>query len=577
MPPKLYQKTRTQSTPPPPLEWTSVEEQVNTPEPEAPPKGPDPALALRLHRMITGDILEEQIYYEEQIIENEKLAQSTDLEYPEETKKFLALKTREYQQSIAACGEELTRRDHQGTIPVNGATAIDWTDKRAEIIGRLDVLSVFGERITLKKSGREYTGPCPFHEDKNPSFHLDPEKGLWHCFGCQAGGGLFDFVMQAEKISFTDALYQLGRRAGVELPARRGELIPPSPRTAEASAPPESTTRPARKTNWTIAELMATDFPDPSGPLPGIIPIGLTVLGGRPKQGKSWLMLQCAYALATGGRFLDHELAANKVIYYALEDSPRRLKDRLAKFDPAPDALIEFERELLPLDLEEGMDQIRAAAEDHYLIVIDTLGRAMPGRDFSKDGGLFAEVLGKLQTIAIEKNIAIVLILHTRKPAAMEHDPIDDILGSTQGLTAAPDCVLALYKEQGKTGARLQGRGRDFDDIDLTIEFDRITCAWQLVGITGEVVENEHETAILEAMQDLGKVQVSTIAKAIGKDRGNTSKRCANLWTRGLLKKEVLENITYYSSLNTPTQDTHTTQPTQPTQATQAIQGRLNA
>ena len=171
---------------------------------------------------------------------------------------------------------------------------------------------------------------------------------------------------------------------------------------------PESAAR--RKTNWTIPELMAADFPDPTGPLPGIIPTGLTILGGRPKRGKSWLMLQCAYALATGGKFLDHDLAKNKVIYYALEDSPRRLKDRLAKFEPDPDALIEFERELKPLHLG-GLDQIRAAAEDHYLIVIDTLGRSMPGRDFSKDAGLFADVLGQLQTIAIEKNIAIVVIL----------------------------------------------------------------------------------------------------------------------------------------------------------------------
>lgn len=549
MPTKLYTNKGTQSTPlpgaewKPPLEWIPEEEQVKTPEPEAPPAGPDPALVSRLRRMITGDILEEQIYYEEQIIENGKLSKSADLEYPEETQKFIALKTGEYQQSIAACEEELKRRDHQGTIPVNGATAIDWTDKRAEIKGRLDVLAVFGERVNLKKSGKEYVGLCPFHEDKNPSFHLNPEKGLWHCFGCQAGGSIYDFVMRADKISYTDALYQLGRGAGVELPARRGELISSSPGTTPA---PESTTLPARKTNWTIAELMATDFPDPSGPLPGIIPTGLTILGGRPKRGKSWLMLQCAYAVATGGRFLDHELAANKVIYYALEDSPRRLKDRLAKFDPAPDALIEFERELLPLDLKEGMDQIREAAEDHYLIVIDTLGRAMPGRDMSKDGGLFSEILGQLQTIAIEKNIAIVLILHTRKPAGMENDPIDDILGSTQGLTAAPDCVLALYREQGKAGARLQGRGRDFDDIDLTIEFDPITCAWQLVGITGEVVETENEGEILRAMADLGKVKPSTVAKELGMHRGNTSARMVKLWTAGKLRKEVISNETYY-------------------------------
>jgi hypothetical protein len=330
--------------------------------------------------------------------------------------------------------------------------------------------------------------------------------------------------------------------------------------------PPESMTQPARKTRWNISELLSTDFPDPTGPIPGIIPIGLTVLGGRPKRGKSWLMLQCAYSLAIGGKFLDHDLAINRVLYYALEDSPRRLKDRLAKFNPDPSALIEFERELKPLHLG-GLEQIDQTADHHYLIVIDTLGRAMPGKDFTKDGALFADVLGRLQGIAQAKNNSIVGILHTRKPTGLEHDPIDDILGST-GMTAAPDCVLALYKEQGKAGARLEGRGRDFDDIDLMIEFDPLTCAWQLIGATDDVRMSDDEAEILEAMPDLGKAKVSTIAKAIGKDRGNMSKRCVSLWTKGMLKKEVLDGVTYYYL---PTLHTHTTQGTQGTQDTQAV------
>jgi hypothetical protein len=308
---------------------------------------------------------------------------------------------------------------------------------------------------------------------------------------------------------------------------------------------PESTTQPRRKTRWNIGELFSTDFPDPVGPVPGLIPNGLTVLGGRPKRGKSWLMLQCAYSVSVGGKFLNHDMTKNRVLYYALEDTPRRLKDRLAKFNPEPSALIDFERELKPLHLG-GLEQIDLASDECSLIVIDTLGRAMPGRDFTKDGALFADVLGRLQTIALAKNIAIVLILHTRKPNGIEHDPVDDILGSTQGLTAAADCVLAIYREQGKTGARLQGRGRDFDDIDLTIEFDPITCAWQLVGITGEVIEGENENEILEAMSDLGKAKVSEIAKAINKHRGNTSTRCAKLWVKGLLQKEVIADVTYY-------------------------------
>jgi hypothetical protein len=306
----------------------------------------------------------------------------------------------------------------------------------------------------------------------------------------------------------------------------------------------ESMAQPAVKTHWNIGELLSTDFPDPTGPVPGIIPIGLTLLGGRPKRGKSWLMLQCAYSLAIGGKFLDHDLNIIPVLYYALEDTPRRLKDRLAKFNPDPSALIEFDRELKPLHLG-GIDQVDHAADNHTLIVIDTLARAMPGRDFTKDGALFADIMGRLQSIALTKNISIVIILHTRKPNGIEHDPIDDILGST-GMTASPDCVLALYREQGKPGALLQGRGRDFDDIDMTIEFDPFTCAWQLVGNTGEIRMTEKEQEILDALQDLGKAKVSTIATAIHDQRSNTDTRLKSLWTKGKVRKEVMENVNYY-------------------------------
>jgi hypothetical protein len=207
--------------------------------------------------------------------------------------------------------------------------------------------------------------------------------------------------------------------------------------------------------------------------------------------------------------------------------------------------------------------------------VIDTIRRAMPGKDFNKDGALFDDVLGQLQTMAQNKHISIIVVLHTRKSFGQDFDPIDDVLGST-GLTASADCVLAIYRQPNKTSTLFRGRHKDFGDIDLTIEFDPITNAWQLVGITGEVVEGENENEILEAMPDLGKAKVSEIAKAIGKDRANTGKRCAKLWVKALLRKDLISDIPYYylpSYMPThSTQDTHSTQPTQGTQGTQGTQ-----
>jgi DNA primase len=83
----------------------------------------------------------------------------------------------------------------------------------------LNPLELFREAIpTLKQTGRRWKGLCPFHNERTPSFNVDPEKGLWHCFGgCQTGGDVFAFVMRREGLNFGDALRLLADRAGVRL------------------------------------------------------------------------------------------------------------------------------------------------------------------------------------------------------------------------------------------------------------------------------------------------------------------------------------------------------------------------
>jgi hypothetical protein len=301
------------------------------------------------------------------------------------------------------------------------------------------------------------------------------------------------------------------------------------------------------KSHWTLEELAAAEFPEPDGPVPGIIPNGLTVLGGRPKRGKSWLMLQAGCSLGVGGMFLDHQLKLKKVLYYALEDRPRRLKERTARLGIPVYALIEFELALKPLQLG-GLAQVEQAARygGYQMIILDTIRRAMPGKDFNKDGALFDDILGQLQTLAQQTDTAIVTILHTRKSTAgFDPDPVDDVLGST-GLTASADCVLALYTEQGKKGATLKGRGRDLDDIDLALEFDKDTGCWQSNGESGEAKMKETEKEILAALEDLGKAQAHTIAKTLGKNYSNTHKIIAAMWTAGKIKKELYEGKTFF-------------------------------
>jgi DNA primase len=85
-------------------------------------------------------------------------------------------------------------------------------------------LEVIGRYVSLRRAGREYSGCCPFHDDKHPSFSFNEQKGLFYCFGCQASGDVIDFIRLIENCSFREALSILGLAPGaraVPSPKRR--------------------------------------------------------------------------------------------------------------------------------------------------------------------------------------------------------------------------------------------------------------------------------------------------------------------------------------------------------------------
>ncbi len=97
-----------------------------------------------------------------------------------------------------------------------------------EVKQRADIVDVISERVVLRKRGKDFVGLCPFHNEKTPSFSVSPSKQMYHCFGCQAGGNVFKFVMELDKRSFAEVVLDLARRYQVPVqtlePEQRQEL-----------------------------------------------------------------------------------------------------------------------------------------------------------------------------------------------------------------------------------------------------------------------------------------------------------------------------------------------------------------
>ena len=87
-----------------------------------------------------------------------------------------------------------------------------------ELVARSEISDVVSSYVTLTKKGSNLWGLCPFHNEKTPSFSVNQDKQIYHCFGCGKGGGVISYIMEIENLSFPDAVRFLAKRAGLEVP-----------------------------------------------------------------------------------------------------------------------------------------------------------------------------------------------------------------------------------------------------------------------------------------------------------------------------------------------------------------------
>ena len=217
----------------------------------------------------------------------------------------------------------------------------------------------------------------------------------------------------------------------------------------------------------TGSSLLEQDFPPLRYFVDEVLTEGLTILGGKPKKGKSYLSLDMSLAIAVGRQaFQKFDTEKSRVLYVSLEDGPRRLQNRLWKIQPnlktpeGLDFLYEFPR------LGDGaLEAIEHYAETYQVIILDVLGRILPQmqsvRKTMSEYQEFTEYLGPIQKFAQSAHIALLIIDHVRKAAA--EDIFDTIIGS-QGKWGTADNGLVYERKGEEKDGVLHTAGRDLEE-----------------------------------------------------------------------------------------------------------------
>jgi hypothetical protein len=298
-------------------------------------------------------------------------------------------------------------------------------------------------------------------------------------------------------------------------------------RTAEAPPPPLKT----------AADLMGTTFSPIHYLIPDLLPEGLFILAAPPKVGKSWLALDVALAVATGGVVLGRQVARGAVLYLALEDSDRRMHSRLTKLDAAGEGLANFH---FATDWPRGLDGAAAIQEwirqhpNARLVVIDVFTRlrgATVGRETTYTNDY--NDMAVLKPPA-DRRVSILLVHHTRK--ADSADPMDSISG-TLGLGGAADGCWVIRRARGEDEAELHLIGRDLEEEGtFSIKFDRASCRWQWEGDAWKVRVSAERRQALDALS-ARPLKPHELAEVLGKSQGAIRKLVLDMVRDGQLDR----------------------------------------
>ncbi len=297
----------------------------------------------------------------------------------------------------------------------------------------------------------------------------------------------------AQKIATEQAVSEQIRRMAADEQA--AQLMGMSIRIANPNAARPQPRKAPELDIYQASELYGAQLEHTPMIVPNMLPIGLSVLAGAPKRGKSWLSLALALAVAGGKTFLGQQCRQGDVLYLDLESRKYRVQDRLAKLitGPAPPRLY-IAHDAAPLgdELYMQLDGWCKAVEAPTLIIIDTLGRVRAGGKKSSENAYESDtrMYGELQKWATGHRLAVLVVHHLRK--VKDSDDWFDKINGSNGLVGAADTVLGLGGARGEPVSRFMVSGRDIDgDYELAIRFDG--GRWVLESATGENWETERD------------------------------------------------------------------------------------
>ena len=243
----------------------------------------------------------------------------------------------------------------------------------------------------------------------------------------------------------------------------------------------------------------------------GVLPMGMGLLVAKPKIGKSWMVLDLCLSVASGVPFLGFRTNQHGTLYLALEDGPSRMQGRILKVldgQPVPDAArILFRSPRMDEGLLDALGALLDDNPDIHLVCIDTLSKIRPKvKSYENAYDADYEFVGRLKDFADDRGICVLLVHHTSKRKT--DDSFENINGST-GILGASDFTIVLDKKNRMDDeASFILTGRDIEQQERILTFDKSRCRWIMQGTAAEIAEQrriaDYETnPIVKTLREL--------------------------------------------------------------------------